>query len=318
MCTLIGSALLLLAGGAGDGAGKGFGPTSIAAGFGWVWVGMGNGDVLRIDATSSAGVRRRDGGSGAFVHGLAASHGVLWVLRDRVTRVEPRHHSARDVAGTASATAFSIAAGAGEIWVADDGSNEILRIDPQRARLEARIRVPGRAWGVAAGPGNVIVVSAPTRDAVRGPEGARVLHRLDVDTNRLSEALVRLTCDVGVAVGRRAVWTLDACTGTLARRDPRTLRVERHRRMHVLSQTPVLGFASLWLARRGGALRVDPMTLRVRAVIPARSVALAVDSESVWALDVGGSGRSPAVREIDPRTNRVVGTSTLSVTGARR
>jgi hypothetical protein len=75
----------------------------------------------------------------------------------------------------------------------------------------------------------------------------------------------------------------------------------------VLSHTPVLGFGSIWLARRGGTLRVDPKTLRVLAVIPPRSVGVAVGAGFVWALDIGGFGRRPTVRKIDPETNRVVG-----------
>jgi hypothetical protein len=103
------------------------------------------------------------------------------------------------------------------------------------------------------------------------------------------------------------VWTLDACTGVLARRDPRTLQVRLRRAMHVLSQTPIVRFGSLWLARRAGTLRVDPATLRVRAVIPARSVAVAVGAGFVWAFDAGWVRRRPALRRIDPRTNRVIG-----------
>lgn len=309
---LLGSFVMLL-GAAGDGAAKGFGPTSIAAGFGSAWIGMGNGDVLRIDAALDGDERRLGDTPVGFVHGLVASAGAIWVVRDRVTRVDPRRNTVRDVPGTASASFFSISAGAGAVWVADDGSNTILRIDPKRVRLEARIRVPGRLWGVAAGPGDVIVVSVPTRGPVNGPGGVRLLRRLNPRTNRLSPPIAQLGCDVGIAVGPRTVWTLDACTGTLARRDPSTLRVVRQARITVLSQTPVVGFGSLWLASRGGTLRVDPITLRIRAVIPARSVALAVDSKSVWALDIGGRRRQPAVRKIDPRTNAVVGATTISV-----
>jgi len=268
---------------------------------------MGNGAVLRFDADSGREEARLKSGPTGFVHGLAVGYGAIWVVRDRVTRIDARRNTTRDVSGTGSPSAFAIAAGAGSVWVADDGSNEILRIAPERARLVRRVRVPGRAWGVAAGPRNVIVVSVPTEGPVSGPGGVRFLRRLNSKTNELSAPLARVTCDVGVAVGLHAVWTLNACTGVLARRDPSTLKVRQRRAMHVLSQTPVLGFGSLWLARRGGTLRVDPTTLRVLAVVPARSVAVAVGSGFVWALDVGGVRRRPAVRRIAPRTNRVTG-----------
>jgi streptogramin lyase len=313
----IASAVLLVAN-AGDGVTKGEGPTSIAAGFGSLWVGMGNGDVLRFYAESGRTEAQLKGGPVGFVHGLAVGYGAVWVVRDRVTRVDPQHNAMRDIPKTGSTTAFSIAVGAGSVWVADDGANEILRIEPYRARLLARIRIPGRAWGVAAGPGNVIVVSVPTHGAVSGPEGARLVRRLDPKTNELSAPLARLTCDAGVAVGSHAIWTLNACNGILARRDPHTVKVLRQKAMHVLSQTPVLGFGSLWLARRGGTLRVDSTTLRVLAEIPARSVAVAVGSGYVWALDIGGVRRRPSVRKIDPRTNRVEGSPVFLAANSAR
>lgn len=309
--TLIAS-VVLLATVAGDGAAKGEGPTSIAAGFGSLWVGMGNGEVLRFDAESGRLRGRLKSGPTGFVHGLAVGYGAVWVLRDRVTRVDPRHNVARDIPRTGSTTAFGIAApGAGSVWVADDGSDEILRIDPERGKLIARIRVPGRAWGVAAGPRNVVVVSVPTEGPVSGPQGVRFLRRIDPKTNEVSTPLARTTCDVGVTVGLQAVWTMNACTGNLARRDSHSLKVRRQRAMKMLSQTPVLGFGSLWLARRGGTLRVDPMTLRVLAEIPVRSVAVGVGAGYVWGLDSGGVGRGPSIRRISPRTNRVVGSPIL-------
>ena len=300
-------AAVVLAAGAGDVAAKGEGPTSFAAGFGSVWVGMGNGDVLRFDAQTGRRQARLRSGPSGFVHALAVGYGALWVVRDRVARIDPGHRLILEIPGTESGTAFAIAVGAGSVWVADDGANEILRIAPKRAKLIARVDVPGRAWGVAAGRESVIVMSVPTNGPVSGPVGPRLLRRLNTKTNELSRPLARLTCDAGVAVTSRAVWTLDACTGVLARRDPRTLEVRRERAMHVLSQTPVFAFGSFWLARRGGTLRVDPTTLRVRAVIPARSVAVAVGAGFVWAFDAGRPQRRPALRRIDPRTNRVIG-----------
>ena len=118
----------------------------------------------------------------------------------------------------------------------DGGSNEILRIDPRRVKVTARVRVPGRAWGVAAGTQEILVLSVPHRGPVTGPSGARLLQRLDPRTGRLSAAHARLNCDAGMAVGFGAVWTLDACTGSLSRRDARTLRIERQRKLGILSQ----------------------------------------------------------------------------------
>ena len=282
---------------------KGEGPTSIAVGFGSVWVGMGNGDIVRLDARTGEKQARFRGSAMSFVHGLTVGYGAVWGARGRIVRIDPRRNSVREVRGVGSATLFAIDRAAGALWLADDGSNEVVRIDPRRMRLAARIPVPGRAWGVAAGNDHVIVVSVPGAGPVTGPVGRRFLRRLDPRTNRLSAPLARVGCEPGITVGAGAVWTFDFCSGVLARRDPRTLRVTRTAKFGVLSQKPAVAFGSVWLASRGGVLRVDPDTLRVVARIPARSLTIAIGEGSVWAFD-------PAhlvVRKIDPRTNRVVG-----------
>jgi hypothetical protein len=208
-----------------------------------------------------------------------------------------------EIANLGSATAFVVRAGAGSLWVADDGSNDIVRIDPQTLQRVARVRVPGRAWGIAAGGGTAVVLAVPHAGPVTGPDSPRVLHRIDLRTNRLSAPLVRLSCDVGMAVGLGAVWTFDECSGVLARRDPRTLRVLHARTLRVPGQTPALGFGSVWLAGRSGALRLDPTSLRTLATIRARSLDVAVGDKAVWAFDPVRS----LIRRIDPATNRVAG-----------
>jgi streptogramin lyase len=299
-------AVFIVAASAGNGASKpdkGVGPTSIAAGYGSVWIGMGNGDVIRLDSRSGQVQARLRGVPTSFVHGVAAAYGAVWALRGSLTRIDPRSNRAKVVRGVGSATAFALRAGARSLWIADDGSNKILRIDPARERVAARVRVPGRAWGVAAGPKDVVVLSVPGPGPVTGPDGTRILHRLDPATDRLSAPLDRADCDVGLSVGADAVWSFDSCTGVLARRDLQTLRPVIEVKTGVLSQTPLLGFGSVWLASRGGVLRIDPATLIVLARIPARSLTLAVGGGFVWALDP----LQFVVRKIDPDTNRVVG-----------
>lgn len=298
-------AVFMVAANAGDGAArsdKGVGPTSLAAGYGSVWIGMGNGDVIRVDGRSGREQARLRVTTTSFVHGIAAAYGAVWALRGGLTRIDPRRNKSRGVRD-GSPTAFTLRVGSGSLWIADDGSNEILRIDPIRERLAARVGVPGRAWGVAAGPKDVVVLSVPGRGPVTGPDGTRFLYRLDPATDRLSPPLARVGCDVGLAVGADAVWSFDSCTGVLARRDSRTLRVVKQVKTGVLSQKPALGFRSVWLASRGGVLRIDPVTLVTVARIPARSLTLAVGGGFVWALD----GLHRTVRKIDPGTNRVVG-----------
>jgi streptogramin lyase len=280
---------------------KGDGPTSIAAAFGSVWIGFGSGDVVRLDDRSSRVQARFQGVS--FVHGVVAGSGGIWVVRGGVTRIDPGTGAVRDVPHVAGMGLFQIAAGAHAVWAVDGGSNEILRIDQRHVKVAARIRVPGRAWGIAAGTRQILVLSVPHGGPVTGPIGARLLRRVDPKSNRLSPSRARLQCDAGVSVGLSAVWTLDVCNGSLSRRDLRTLQVQRARKLRVLSQTPALGFGSVWLAGRSGVRRIDPSTLRTVALIRARSSIVVVGDGAVWALDPPHN----VLRKIDPRTNRVVG-----------
>jgi streptogramin lyase len=303
VATLVVASLLFAAASTSAAPLKGDGPTSIAIGFGSVWIGMGNGDIVRLDARTGKEQARFRGDATSFVHGLTVAYGAVWGARGRIVRIEPRRNTVREVRGVGSATLFAIGGAGGALWLVDDDSNDVLRIDPTRMRLAARIPVPGRAWGLAAGNDSLIVVSVPNGGGpVSGPGGLRLLRRLDPRTNRLSAPLARVGCDPGVTFGAGAVWTFDFCSGVLARRDPSTLRVSRRAKLGVLSQKPAVAFGSVWLASRGGVLRIDPATLRVVARIPARSLTVAIGEESVWAFDPVHS----VVRKIDPRTNRVV------------
>lgn len=286
-------------------AGGIMGPTRIAAGFGSIWVGMGSGEVVRLDARSSREISRLKGGPTEFVHGLAVGHRAVWILRGRVTKFDPRSGAAREVRGIGSATAFALAVGAGAVWVADDGSNSVVRIDPRRMRRAAVIRAPGRAFGLAARGRHVFVVSVPSSGPVTGPGGRRLLHRINPKTNRLSPPLVELDCDPGIAIGTETVWTSDPCSGALVRRDAKTLRATG-RIEAPTGSAPILGFGSVWLVGGDRLLRVNPATLRITASLAVRGSAAAIGADAVWVLSMGNGIRGKVIR-VDPRTNRVVG-----------
>jgi hypothetical protein len=280
---------------------KGDGPTSVAAGFGSVWIGMGDGSLVQVDAQTGRGRQRLRATATGFVHEVAVTADAVWVLRDRLLRLDPRSGAVREVRGVGGGTASMMRAGRGALWIVDDGRNEVVRVDPRRAAVVARIHVPGRAWGVGAGPAGVIVVSVPTSGPVSGPDGIRLLRRINPETSRLSAPISRVDCDVGVTSGARAVWTLDGCTGVLVRRAPASLGVLRQRKFRVVSQAPLIGLGSVWLASRSGVLRLDAATLQPVARIPARSTSLTSGDGAIWAFDPAHA----TLRRIDPLTNRV-------------
>jgi streptogramin lyase len=282
------------------------GPVAITAGYGSVWVGLGTGELLEVDP-GRAQLRARWLAGNApygFVHGLAATAGAVWVAGGNgLERVDPRARRARRVVSLR--TPFTLVAGAGSVWAARDAPNGLTRIDPRRGRVVATVRVPGRLWGVGAGPAGVVILRVRTRGSVTGPWGPRVLQRVDLRTNRLIGPAIRLNCDQAIAVGRDYVWTSDQCTGRLERRDPGTLRPSAS-----LALAPdrrlVLAFGSVWLVGGREVVRVDPASMRVIAKVRVRAVTAAPDASTLWLLDFG-DGRTGFVRRLDPRTNRLVG-----------
>jgi hypothetical protein len=283
-------------------AGGIIGPVSIANGFGSVWVGTGMGEIVRLDERTGRETARIAGSPTEFVHGLSAAHGAVWALRSRLTRIDPRTLRTRDARGVGSATAFTIASGAGSLWVVDDGANAVTRIDPKRLRATATVRVPGRAFGLAAGGRHVFVVSVPKEGPVTGPGGRRLLRRIDPADNRLSKPLVELDCDQALAVGRSALWTLDLCTNRLVRRALPDL--------HPTGAVTIpngsglaLGFGSVWVAGGNRLFRVEAETVRVTASIRVRGTQAAVGRAAVWVLSIG-NGIQGFVTKVDPRTNR--------------
>lgn len=294
--------LALSAGGAR--AGGILGPTSIAVGFGSVWVGMGNGEIVRLDARTGDRQARFRGAPTSFVHGLVAAYGAVWAVRSRVVRVDPRRNTVREVRGFGSATAFAIRRAARALWVADDGSNEVVRIRAGSGELAARVAVPGRAFGLATGDRDVLSVSAPTNGPITGPSGVWLIRRIDPATNRISSPLVRLDCYPAMAIARDAVWTADECSGSLTRRDPQTLAATGSLSLSPAYRVPVSGFGALWLIGPQNVLRIDPDKLAVVATIRARGVAAAVGAGGIWVLDMGNGVRG-SVRMIDPATNRI-------------
>jgi streptogramin lyase len=108
------------------------------------------------------------------------------------------------------------AAGFGAVWVANDNSGTLARIDPSTSRVTRRVHLGKGACSVAAAAGAVWVVNYKTN----------ALFRLDPRTLRTRSAPVDATpFDVLVAFGR--VWVTAWDDGILDEVDPVSLNVVR-------------------------------------------------------------------------------------------
>jgi YVTN family beta-propeller protein len=190
------------------------------------------------------------------------------------------------------------AATASALWVANDGSGTLARVDPATNRVTLRLGIGRTACEVAAGFGAVWVTSYGTGSLVR----------VDLRTKRVRRIHVGDTpFDVVAAAGR--VWTTAWRDGTLVAIDPATSRVVRRIAVGPYPTGLLFGNGSLWVGFGRGATsvaRVDPASGRLRRVpvgVAAPSHFLAA-AGAVWVVNDGD-----AVVRVDPVTDAVLGTT---------
>ena len=247
----------------------GIAPIGLAGGRDAVWAIGGDGFVRRIDAFFNRVTRRiRTGrigtvaGGGLMAGAVASTSEAVWVLSGgflsvpRLYRVDPVEGQATAVVTTGDGPA-AIAAGFGDLWVADHFENTVSRIEPPGAVAET-IPVPRGASAVAVGEGAVWVASSLDDKLVR----------IDPQTNSVEAEIDVGRFPVGIAIGADAVWVANRDDGTVSRIDPESNEVVE--RIPVGSRPAGIAFAagSVWVTNqvdaRPAAGRSDG-TLRIRS-----------------------------------------------------
>ena len=231
--------------------GAGSNPTALAAGSGGVWVGsIDDGtvsevdprrDVVRALAVKSAGagaiaigeggvlVANQDGTITAIdpttlkvttkanvdTRALALRWGAVWALGSLPRGLGlVRINRAGDVVTTVTDVGlnpFALAAGEGGVWVVDDVSRMVFRVDPATNRVKARIGLGFDPGGIAAGGGSVWVTN---------PSGGEVV-RIDPSRNEIVGSTRVGRDPVAIAFGDRAVWVGNYEDASVSRIDPR-------------------------------------------------------------------------------------------------
>jgi virginiamycin B lyase len=173
----------------------------------------------------------------------------------------------------------------GALWVSDF-SGRVLRVDPGRRAVTARIDVDGNPEGIAAGAGALWVVSPDAYRDGRDSLLSRIDPRTgDVERNRVPGYVM------GLAVGAGGVWLLDWHNPLLQRIDPashgRTATVEVPRAVVAVA---VGGDRTLWaLGPQGTVVSIDGNSLAVQRVPRVAGTwgagfenALDADAEGAW------------------------------------
>jgi YVTN family beta-propeller protein len=268
----------------------------------------GSTPTAQLQPSGKVIARIRVGRGGLPVRGggaLAIGEGAVWAMSD-IRSMLMRIDPARNavVARISVASPDTAVAGEGAVWLSYPSDDTVVRIDPATNKVTASIHVGPQPQGIAVSPGAVWIANA----------GGPSVSRIDPATNRVVATIRvgpnRVCCaeHTNVIASPSAVWVAVPYWSRLVRIDPATNRVVGHA---ALDYEPCGYLAddstgAVWSAACGGDVvgRVDPRTNELTArVAEVDPVGLKVAFGSVW-VAASGSGN---VDRIDPRTGRLVG-----------
>jgi YVTN family beta-propeller protein len=195
-----------------------------------------------------------------------------------------------------------LAVGEGAVWAMSDAKATLMRIDPARNVIVARIKV-GTPEAAAAGDG-AVWLSNPSLNTVT---------RVDPATNTVTATIPVGPQPEGLAVSPGAVWVANAGGPSVSRIDPAANRVVATIRVGpkgdcCAEHTSVIASPrAVWVALANGKsiVHIDPATNSVvattRIAYPPCGV-LAADKTGVWST---GASCGHVVARVDSRTNRL-------------
>jgi hypothetical protein len=280
----------------------------LVVGEGAVWVEGLNGIwIERVDPHSHQvhRMRRLTGRS------IALADGILWSVAQRdqnperipVGLIGLDLGTNRVIRGADLGTVSDVAAGAGAVWVAEDGVG-VTQLDPRTGQVVRRVRLPAAHVTQLAAGDDAVMGVAFTDPAVRiDPHSGRILARLPVGPA------------TNVVIGHGSAWFLRV-DGTVVRVDLRSNNVVA--RIRALRDYPppppelstedgpkviAASADAVWVADHTGAIvRIDPATNRVTGKLqvfrgsPVLSVA--EGEGALWATT--RNGEKAELARIDP------------------
>jgi YVTN family beta-propeller protein len=247
---------------------------------------------VSVDSTTSAprAVIASSGQTTAANAGKVSSGGKV-VARIRLGRGAP-----------APLGGGALAVGEGAVWAMSNAESTLMRIDPTRNAVVARIKVPPPE-ATAAGDG-AVWLSYPSENKVS---------RIDPATNKVTASIDVGPQPSGIAISPDAVWVANAGGPSVSRIDPTTnhvvatIRVGPKRACCAEHMSLTATHAALWVAvpNANTIVRVDPATDKVTAAVKLSycpEAFLVADESAVWSA---GGGCADLVGRIDPSTKRL-------------
>jgi streptogramin lyase len=148
--------------------------------------------VIRVNTTKGRTTKTLR--LGTPVIAVASGFGSVWALDSgsELHRINPTSGKVVKRLYLRAAAAYNVWIGGGSVWVADDQGAAVIRVNPRTSRVIARPRVGDGPADLVVNGGSAWVIS----------HRARVLHRIDLSTNR-SRKLAVLPGDAP----ERMVWS---------------------------------------------------------------------------------------------------------------
>ena len=196
----------------------------------------------------------------------------------------------------------ALAVGVGAVWAMSDAEEKLMRIDPSRNAVVARIDVPPEPDTAAAGDG-AVWLTYPSNDTVL---------RVDPTTDKVTATIPVRAEPAGIATSPGAVWVADLSGPSVSRIDPVTNRVVATIRVGPLRtccaehMSLTVAGGKLWVAVPNGdkIVGIDLTTNRIvtRLEVPYSPCAyLAADQRDVWSA---GGACADTVGQIDIRRKK--------------
>ena len=187
----------------------------------------------------------------------------------------------------------------GSAWVASCADGSLLRIDPKKWEVAARIPTgAGKGAPILAADADSVWMFSDTRTT---------LSRIDPDQNQVvAEIRLPAGCSA-LAFGETALWAACAAENRVLRINPQTNLVEKRIEVAEQPRALAIGEGSVWvLCEKDGKVdRIDPKTNKVSKSVelgvPGAAGAIVAGMGSVWVTLEG----FPLTR-IDPQTEKVV------------
>lgn len=216
-----------------------------------IWATRRDGFLVEVDRAS-----RRPTGSplryGTNSAEVTTAAGAVWLnsyaedledpINGQLIRVDPcSHRISRYRVGR---IANSVRVGFGSLWITDSTNDEVIRFDPRRREVLARIASSDDPQDMAMGAGRVWVT-----DFYR-----QRIYRIDPVSNRaLTPGLSIGSEPGGVAVGLGAIWTGSFANGEISRISLKTLQAKPNAaRADDLLTDIAVGFGRIWVTPNGG------------------------------------------------------------------